>query len=262
MIQPVITGMKSKYIMEINISIRKSIMLFTSLFFLGYLAGAQNTETTSAVDDLLTTARIYYGPNDLLERGLVFIPEHPKANGHPYFSDREWNNGTIFMPGELFNGLQLKYNVAADQLILRKHIKGTGVNQPILLNNGHVDGFTLDGIRFYNLEKLPATGSMKGFGEIIYQGHILLIRKHSKTFINQYSKTNPMGLYTKLVTNNYIIVEGSAKRVYNKRSLINVFPAIRKELRKKMREMHFKFKKANDLQWNELMKWCDGQLSE
>ncbi|MCB2219811.1 MAG: hypothetical protein KQI35_05390 [Bacteroidetes bacterium] len=216
----------------------------------------------NSMQEILDHANLLYGPDDFLERGLVYIPANPKASGHPFLTEQDWNIADITMLGNTFRNVEIKYNIEQDILILKKHIQGSDVNLPILLNSAQIDEFQMDARTFSNLSQYDSTFSLMGFGEILFNGKFLAYRKYSKIFRNQYSRNNPFGFYTKLSNGIFIHWNGRSNRIINNRSLKNTFEPIRTPLKKKMRQMHFQFKKATENEFFELLKWCDAELSE
>jgi hypothetical protein len=223
---------------------------------------AQSGDKAEPLNSIFDQSNTFYGPNDFLERGLVYIPENPKATGHPFLTDQDWNMADIRMLGNTFKNVAVKYNIEQDILILRKHIQGSDVNLPILLNSAQIDQFRIDSHTFSNLSRIDSTHRLKGFGELLFNGEFLAYRKYAKIFRNQYSRTNPFGFYTKLTSDIYIQWNGHSTKITNNRSLKNTFNLPRQPLKKKMRDMHFKFKKTTEDEFIELLKWCNAQLSE
>ena len=43
-----------------------------------------------------------YGPDDLLVYGSLYVPDHPKAEGNPYFQEENWTEGLIVIKGKSF----------------------------------------------------------------------------------------------------------------------------------------------------------------
>ncbi|HPE57348.1 MAG TPA: hypothetical protein PK904_13155 [Bacteroidales bacterium] len=235
------------------------ILKSISLVYLFFLPFSNILAQDGDAQRILSESNLLYGSNDFIERGFVYIPDHPKANGNPYYLNADWNKATITFIGDEYEILFIKYNIVDETVILQKGESDTYVKQPVILNSSQIDQFQLAGQVFTNLNHVMSEANIQGFGEILYAGQFHFIRKYSKTFMNQYNKTNPNGLYSKLNTNYFIIKNDQAIRIYNKSSLINAFPGIQKQLKKKLRDLHFKFRKANNDQWIEIMSWCDKQ---
>lgn len=235
------------------------VLIFSSLFLSGwptYLAG-QKSDQQQLVANILDKAQYAYGPNEVIENGRIYIPDHPRANGNPYFLDLDWISGTLVIKGDKFSDLKVKYNVNLDELILKKEKENQESHMPIMLNYNFIDSFELEGHHFINLSGMPFSDELSGFAELIYEGEIIFLIKHTKEFLNRYSQSNPYGAYSKLNSIYYIYETETLTRVGTKKSLLKYFEPLRKEIKKFMRQNRIKYKKATHIQLYELIKYCD-----
>ena len=233
--------------------------IFLVLLFFGwptYLIGQKN-ENQQLVSNILDKAQHAYGPNEIIENGRIYIPIHPRANGDPYFLDSDWINGMVVIKGDKFSNLNVKYNVNLEELILKKEKENQESHIPIVLNYNFIDSFELEGHHFINLSVMPFGDELAGFAELIYQGEIIFLIKHTKEFLNRYSQSNPYGAYSKLNSTYYIYETETLTRLGTKKSFLNYFEPIRKEIKKFMRQNRIKYKKASHIQLYELIKYCD-----
>lgn len=221
----------------------------------------QTADENLKLHDIIEQARQIYGPDDFIERGLIYIPQHPKANGHPYFTDNDWSPTSLWLLGKQYLGYEIKYDISLDHVILKKPIKGTGVNQPLLLQNSLIDQFSLGEYHFTNLHRIDSSGTLSGFAQIIYQGDFIFYQTFNKEFVNQYTSSNPLGFYSKLRSEYYIFKNGDVTNINGKKSLLNYFKLIQKPLKKQMRNNHFRFKKATISEFNQIMTFCEDLLS-
>jgi len=238
-----------------------TVVIFLVLLFFGwptYIIGQKN-EKQELVSNILDKAQQAYGPNEVIENGRIYIPIHPRANGYPYFLDADWMMGKLVMKGDNFNDLNIKYNVNLEELILKKEKENKENHLPIVLNNNFIDSFELEGHHFINLDSMPGTDELSDFAELIYQGEIIFLIKHTKEFLNRYSQSNPYGAYSKLNSTYYIYETERLTRVGTKKSFLNYFEPNRKEIKKFMRQNRIKYKKASHIQLHDLIKYCDEQ---
>ena len=247
---------------------RKKFILIELIVFFSFgthtASMAQQQESgideEKSVSDLVGKAQSIYGINDLLYRGLLYIPDHPKAESHPYFTNKEWNRGSITLAGDRFDQIDIKYNVNLNLLIIKKQEAQTGAHQPVIIDNSIVDEFVIGDFTFTNLQRFDSADLLKGFGEILFNGKFIFYKKYSKDFINRYSQSNPYGQYSKLNTSHFIYQAGIKSRIRNKRALLNYFEDFRKPLKKYMRKEKFKFSKASKEEFYQLMKFCEQHL--
>lgn len=244
-------------------SVNILLLLFLTLFISNPILVGQNANTIqSQISDVLTNAKQVYGPDEMLENGRLYIPEHPKAKGNPYLTDTEWMNGNLIVKDDTYNNVLVKFNVCLEQLILKKAYEGQESHIPIVLNNNFIDSFNSDDRYFVSLYTMPFIKELTGFVELIYEGRIVFIIKHHKEFITRYSQSNPHGAYSKLNSVYYIYEDDKLTRLSTKRSFLNYFEYYRKEIKKFMRQEGIRFKKASSPQLFELIKYCDEVSSD
>jgi len=202
-----------------------------------------------------------YGPDDLLYRGLLYIPDHPKAENNPYFTENDWNKGAVTLAGEVYTGLDLKYNVNLNLIILKMQNNSSDAHQPVILGNDLIDSFTIGDVTFANLSRLDTTGKLAGFGQLIFNKDFIFYKSYSKEFLNQYSQSNPYGFYSKMNATYFLFRNGIKTKIGSKRALVNYFNPIKKPLKKYIRKEDFKFKTASKQEFYQLLNFCEKQMS-
>ncbi len=240
------------------LSVKILLLLFLLSFFSNALLLGQNdSNIQSQISDVLTNTNLVYGPDEMLENGRLYIPDHPKARGNPYFTDSEWKEGSLIVKGDVYSNVLVKFNVNLDQLILKKEYIKKESHIPIILNNNFIDSFSVEDRLFISLHTMPFIPELIGFAELIYKGRIIFLIKHNKEFINRYSQSNPYGDYSKLNSVNYIYEDERLTRLNTKRSFLNYFESYKKEIKKYIRQNSIRYKKATSAQLFELIKYCD-----
>lgn len=209
------------------------------------------------ISDILKIANQVCGPDEMLENGRLYTPDHPKARGNPYLEGTDWMIVKLFIKGDEFNDVKIKYNVHLEQLILKKEINDQESHIPILLNNNFIDSFDKEGRHFINLIGMPFNNELSGFAELIYNGQLIFIVKHTKEFLKRYSQSNAYGAYSKLYSTYYVYENGKLIRLGKKGSLLKYFEPIQKEVKNFIRQQNIKYKKATNAQLYELIKFCD-----
>lgn len=247
-----------------EIEIFKISVIILTLFISGVKAQApdRNKNSELSEEQLITNAKNAYGPDDLLYRGLLYIPEHPRAQNHPYLTDNDWTRGTITIAGQKFTGLFLKYNVNLNLVILKKETIGTEAHQPLVVGNNRIQKFTLGDSTFTNLDFIDLSGTSSGFARIFYNGDFIFYQRFFKDFVKRYSQANPWGSYSKLNSEYYILQNGQEIRIRNKRALIGYFKIIQKPLKKYIHKENFHFKRASKQAFYQLLKFCEKQMEE
>ena len=233
------------------------VLLLVFVFSKVTLLGQNADDIQHQITDILEKANRVYGPDEMLENGRLYIPAHPKANGNPYFMGKGWLAGKLIITGDIFSNVKIKYNVNLELLILKKEIENQESHIPIILNNNFIDSFDTGDHHFINLNAMPFNDELSGFAELIYQGQLIFLVKHTKEFITRYSQSNPYGAYSKLYSIYYIYENDELTRLSTRRTFLNYFEPFRKEIKKYMRQHSITYKKATNAQLYELIKYCD-----
>ncbi|MDP4222901.1 MAG: hypothetical protein Q8868_06255 [Bacteroidota bacterium] len=116
--------------------------------------------------------------NKELLNGRIWRNEYLKAVGNQYFLTNTFLKGTVIFNGKKFNNLDLQYDIASDELILR--IESCPV---IILNKEMVDSFSLVfENRSYNVFNAGTDTSslLRGYINVLYDGPSTLYVKYSK----------------------------------------------------------------------------------
>ena len=222
-----------------------------------FLFGQDTNSIHQQISDVLSNAYQVYGPDEMLENGRLYIPDHPKAKGNPYLLDSEWMFTKLIVARDIFDSVQIKYNVNHEQIILKKGNLKQESHIPIILNNNFIDSFSAGDRYFVNLKTMPNIDDLNGFGELIYKGRIIFFIKHHKEFLTQYSQSNPYGVYSKLNSDYYIINNGKLTPLNTKGAFLKYFEPQKKEIKKYIRQNKIRYHKATSPQLNELIKYCD-----
>lgn len=236
-----------------------TLLIFLSFLFFGWSIKlvAQTNNKHKQTAEILDKAKFVYGPNEMLENGRIYIPTHSRAKENPYFSGTDWMTAKMIIKGDLLEDLRIKYNVNLEQIILKKEVENQESHIPIVLNNDFIDAFDSDGHHFINLKTMPISEDLSGFAELIYDGQMVFLVKHTKEFLNRYSQSNPYGAYSKLYSVYYIYENEKLTRVATKGAFLNYFEPIKKEVKKFIRKHKIKYKKATNSQLYQLIEYCE-----
>lgn len=191
----------------------------------------------------------------MLVRGLLYLPRHQKASGHPYYLSEKYLYGGISISNHYFDDVLLKYNIEIDRLILHTDlIDGAPVN--IVLNSQTIDSFNIQGRHFINTRILLGKDTLSRFFERIYSNGFSLIVRHYKEFRADYNDKTPHGRFTSNKPRLYLLNQGKLTAVSKKSSLLKYFIAYKKEIKKYIKQNKIKYKRANQWELKKLMKFC------
>lgn len=226
------------------------------IFIYGFstpLLGQQKVE----LDEIHDYSSYILGTSPFLVNGWKYSPEHFNAAGNPHFYDTEWRQGSVKIGKDTFNDLVLSYNLQMDAVVLKKTLKD-GQIAYIMLNKDFIDSFTIEQHLFINTEKLFPLVKMAGFAELIYSGEFLLIIKHKKSFVGNFSASTPNGSFSRQSSVMYLMRDNSLNKVTSKKSLLTLFPDHKKEINTYISKQKIRFKTAGNSQLEQLMEYCDG----
>jgi hypothetical protein len=142
----------------------------------GTLNGAPSGSVTAERQDTVYIRQLLYN-------GRVWENRYQKILSHEFFMTRNPVSGSVTINDSTFHGLLLRYDLYNDELLM--------LDSPdtyLQLNKEAVSGFVLeiDGIRylFENFD-IKKTGSLKGYGQVIWHGDSWLVKKHVKEIKNR-----------------------------------------------------------------------------
>lgn len=232
---------------------------FVVLFFLpGTFFGQEKSEAVNLTSNEIST--LLYGTSDELINGKFYLPEHPLAKGNPFYKNQARLNGTIFIKGNEYPNQVFGYNIADEKVILNAFQKN-GTRIEVEMDETIIDSMAIENTFFVNGAVKIIPGFEKGFIEIVYKGGFLFIEKHKKIFVSQYTTNSPNGFYTNDKAEYYLIFDTIPIKITSQKSILKEFETNQKEIKKYMKSVKFKFKKASKQQWFDLLYYCDNLAS-
>lgn len=217
---------------------------------------ALKAQDAGNVDTFLECVEQYYGTSDLLVNGRPYVPINLKAKGFPYFKFNTFSEGILYVKDRVFTSVLLKYNVEKDQLILKENLVNN-IPVQVVLTTALIDSFQLGNHLFFNRTLIFGEATANGFLEVLYNGDIQFYKKHTKLFHPTFSQVNPHGKYHDDTDVFYLKKAGKLHEIKSKKQLLEVFADQKKAVKKFMKQNGIKFKKANNNQFYNLLKYCD-----
>lgn len=237
----------------------RTLVIF--LFFIPLILFSQQNTILENIDELIRETEKAYGPDDLLVNGILYLPDHPQADGNPYFRDEQWKNGRIVIRGRSFEHVKMIYNAELDRVIIQSGDSSQNT-MTVLLNQDLIDEFSLDGHHFINLGLLSLADNRKGFAEEIYRSGLTFIVIHKKTFLREYSRSNQFGRYSKLQSVKYIQSGDQLVKLPTRKSFLSFFEPWHDQVIKYMRTNKIRYRKASERELYGLLKYCDELKNE
>jgi hypothetical protein len=115
---------------------------------------------------------------ELITGGQYAAPS-PRIKGDPYFTSRQFEEGTLRINGITYPQVPLIYDTYRDQLVTFHPI----FNQKILIKPEKIDGFTLSGGQLFRFFAGNESFLHRGNGiyQVLGQGNAIALAKHYKT---------------------------------------------------------------------------------
>jgi hypothetical protein len=178
------------------------------------------------------------GENTRLYNGIEFIDpfQRKTIEGFPYFLEDDWEDGSIFYDGQLYENIPLLFDVYQNRVIVdhpRSHTK-------IELITEKIKYFTISDKYFVQLES-PATG----FYQELYGGETKVYALHYKTI---QEKIGEKTMITEFITKRklYILRDSTYHIITSKKSALNVLKEHKSELNKLLGQEKISFKKNKE----------------
>jgi hypothetical protein len=236
-------------------------LLVFSLFVLSIshslFAQEQSHDARTDYNKLYKSVIDEYGFDQVLVNGFLYEDKYVKKIGHQFLLQDQLYNGTLVYRGEVYKGIEMKYDIYDQQLVL--NIKNNNSIEWIVPHNDFISAFSLGDIFFskYNF------GGVTRFYQLVNDtGKVKCLYYWFK---QKYDSTNIiyMGFseFTDSEKENYLLLDGSLKKFKNNRSFTELFPnEIKARVRGYIRNNHINVAKSSDEKIKELLTYCNSLL--
>ncbi|WP_220626889.1 hypothetical protein [Pontibacter sp. HSC-14F20] len=214
---------------------RKSSAYLVLIFLMSFLpfasyAQADTTFVDNAVSNVLQQYRTAVGVHAHLYNGPeYYVPIKSYVEGHQFYQDKIYQNGTVKYDGAWFEDVPMLYDLMQDELLIVNH--GSGQSQQLVKNR--VEAFKLYGHTFIRLQADSSTGLslQPGFYDLLYDGNVQVLMKREKTLFERASTEGMEGEYRD-ASKFYLVKDGVYHQISNKRSVMRVLQDQKKPLNK------------------------------
>jgi len=194
--------------------------------------------------------------NQILYNGRVWRNLYSRVRGNQFLFTDMFMQGTVSISGKLFTGLELKYDICNDELLIRS-------NQGIILrlNKEMVDGFTIEyNSRRYDFQKLEedANESGEGYFNILYKGRLELLVKYKKD-IQLLAIDNTFDLFDQY-HRIYLKKDGEMHLINKKKNIINLFGDNNKAIMSFIKSRRLKVTRKDPDSFIPLIEFCDNLI--
>lgn len=235
------------------------LTLFLFSFHISIIAQAQSLQDTIDYGKLYESVIDEYGIDQVLVNGVIFEDKYFKKIGHQFFPEDESYTGTIIYRGKEYEGIELKYDICDQQLILV--INHNNLTIRTVPSNDFISSFSLgdktfskydfgDGPRFYQV--VFDTEKLKCLYYWSKQVHITANSGNLDYFRHEFSDSEKK---------SYLELNRSFEKFTNNRSFIDLFPPeIKVMVSQYIKKNHIKVAKSSDQKITELLTFCNSLL--
>ncbi len=162
-----------------------------------------------------------------------------------FFYQPDWFKGTVTtLDGEIHSEISLRYDAFNDELVAyNTHVKGLFV-----VDKYTVSTFTVDvpgkGKQIFRKASLDLMGKREHYFEVLYEGGVTLMRRNRiverkvSLYKNKYGKLDNRS-YDLMLQNFVLLNDQTVRRIFpGRKSVINLFPDRKKDLRRLFRRNH------------------------
>jgi hypothetical protein len=192
----------------------------------------------------------FYKANTNIQSALYNGIEHTGYpdfyQGTAYFGTSGWLKGDVFYDGVLYRGVNLKFDLVKDELIIQ-HYDSV---HAITAFGPRVGYFTLGDKKFIYLH--TDAGAPSGFYEELQTGRAGLIARKTKIISENVTSSGVIKSFE--ATNSYYLIrEDYYYPLRNEASLFELLPDKKKELKQRLKEKGLKYRKAPEATLTEMI---------
>lgn len=173
-----------------------------------------------------------------LYNGTEYINLDRFIVGHQFFQTMDWEKGDIFFDGLLYRGIELRYDLVQDEVII-PHFSQSGYAYSIMLNKENISYFKLLDHDFIHIRPDSARqlGLKPGFYDVLFDDQVQVLARRIKSIAeNSYAKNNKEFYLKKRY---FIKNKGRIFPVRSKRTLLKALEDRKKEIKRYMRRNHY-----------------------
>jgi hypothetical protein len=168
--------------------------------------------------------------NTGLYEGIFYKEAYRTINENTqFFLSPGFHSGTVVYNSQVYVELRLKYNVYADQLLVKVQDRLGG--NTLQLFREKVSEFTIDGHLFTRIPEGNAASVVPGFYEISVQTpSFRLLTRHSKKLFDRKDRSSLYYEFLDIKKAYLLHYHGSYHPINNKRDVTEIFPRLEKQI--------------------------------
>ena len=236
-------------------------LLVFSLFILSIsltlFAQEQSHNTRTDYNKLYKSVIDEYGFDQVLDNGFLYDEKYYRKIGHQFFMKDQLYNGTLIYRGEVYKGVEMKFDIYNQQLVLS--IIDNKTIEWIVPHNDFISAFSF-GDKFFS--KYNFGGATRFYQLVNDTGKVKCLYYWFKQRFDS-DNINYLGFseFTESEKENYLLLDGSLIKYKNNRSFTKLFPnEIKARLREYIRNNHINVTKSSDEKIKKLLTFCNSLL--
>lgn len=223
----------------------------------------QSHPDDNQIRDFINRVQEIYGVDDELINGYPYYPPDRQISSHPYFENENWRYGTIYMNGEIYKDIPLKYDLTKDAIIIKATLKKDAVKM-VHLNGLYVDSVKFDNHLLVHSRKFFGHDAGESYFEQVYLSEddsVAYLMHFSKQYLAQYTNIAPRGRFSDTNEKRFLLIKGQQHEANSRRSFLKAFSQGQKrKVRSFMRKYAIKYNRASNKELNQLMEYCHDLL--
>lgn len=210
---------------------------------------AQNRQSDSTVflQAILYHRQAYQtlmGQNTRLYNGTDYkeVILNPQDKGHPYFASTEWQKGFIEYDGQLYENVDLMYDIVGDKILTRQY----AMSKKIELIADRVRSFSINGHTFIYVSRSDSSTKLPpGFYNKLAAGEVSAYVKRKKRFY-EYIDSRQIVKDYKDETTYYLLKNGTVFPIKTKKELYRVMGVKKSLVKSEFRERNMVFRNQKE----------------
>ncbi|WP_234735378.1 hypothetical protein [Tellurirhabdus bombi] len=226
------------------------IPLPTLVFFLliqtayGQVASSDSALLSQSVRQAVDLYQQSFSKQSNLYSGIEYINYDVNAEGHPYFQAEDWEIGSIFYNGVLYEDKRVLYDVLNDKVVVQHPDSAYRV----AILSEKVDHFSLLNHSFIRVDEETGKkiGLSVGFYDLLYAGPSRVLSRRVKILEEDISR-GQINRFFVLKDRYYVLRNGTYHSVRSKQSVFSLFRPQRKALARYLRSQKIRFKDNREM---------------
>jgi len=249
-----------------NFFVLKNRVLFYTIALVAFFPltkiNAQDVERSKDVQiqsALLNTVAIYdkqLSRNTMVYTGRSYFDENSNVQGHQFFMDDYWEQGSVKYDDNRYDSIFLKYDIYRD-LLLIENFNIDGFLSPIILFKDKIESFELMGHHFVRLERDSMSNLKEGFYDLMFKGNEnQVLVKRRKEIVNSNEINTIREMFTE--KDRYYIKKGDIYfQVKKRKSVLKVLSDHKKEVKSYIKKSGIQFTNQPDINLVEVVKYYE-----